>query len=978
MRDIERRVVVGGILLRAVDLLERAGGVVREWNDAREVGTAPRRVEVEQVAEVLDVAIVQRHRPATGGEPLAQGLPDARVLALGVIDTVPCDPRGYDDRGHTRAGTLRSVSTIEEGIELQRRGDWDKAIEVLPAAIEAARAEGNETSALEGQLALAAAQLASGDGSAAHETYTDIVGRAADYPALNARAYFEFGMKASDPALVDWAVSVWNGIGDDESLAWGQRAIGSACALRGDDESAALNYQLAIPTLRGAVGTSDPRLLPVFDEVVAFYVRTGDADAAKKERERAFIVACINHGPAAPVTLRTAADVAAHDLEMGLRCYDQCIERAGTDHAALAAVFGGRAAAVAATDPAEALRNKETALVHREQAFGVLDHGNIPLRTEIHEGWNAHGDAFQAEQFLVRCRERTTADTWLYRNLTIELGYTFMYAQRRDEYAQLWRDFIAAREALSAPDSEEVIEALELAGKNLPHYAPPEELFAVSERLLAVKVTRAGLNALAKAYRMADRRDEARATWKRAIDQWIVELGTGTIEYEEALGAWSNDYGAYGSFPADGPPNEAQLAAVAVYDDAIPRAVAVVGDDQPGLAKVFLERGNALSTYSMRTDEALADLTRARTLFERVEGPHGENVCFALYLLSEYHDHFSPRPVAIAALRETIEARLAANIFEAHYDRARLAQWLVNEGQVAEALAIREQLVTAWAEGAPSMVSDELKQIVHLHLGQNDLAAATATCERFATLSHHFGQYDRYHAVDGWWYLCRAKCDAGDLDGARAAVDAIAAQWSYPEVRRNIQERADDARDRELPIADYFREQVQAQAFAGIEASRELESQLAPTMSDEVAPVLADALIAAGDPRGELIVVQQKLASAPDDSDLLERQRQMFASNRLRLLGPLEESHATWRLGYWKTLELPGRVADLRAIVEHPSARYLEAITFRDTPRSVDAAICEAAELLARIPSVQMTPQPDDYDRVVTLNAAVPTLAFRD
>ena len=836
--------------------------------------------------------------------------------------------------------TIAAMDAIEAGIDLQLRGEWDKAAEALPPAIEAAREAGEGARAVLGTIVLGVTQHRLGLADRAAATLAEAIERSAEWPVLRARAHYEKAVIDQDADAIDNAVNLYFSESDTsaEAGAWSLYGQVYVAALRGDLETADASYARAIDGLAQILGANDGRLVDLYVDLAALQDRRADAGAAHAARVRAFEIARTFAGADAPVT-RAAADPIA-----------------------------------------DSLRRKEAALRERETALGVLDTSLIEERDAIKTGWTEIGNSDEAEAYLHRCRALTTPDTWLYRNLTFYIGYLLSGQQRREAYADLWKEFLAAREAICAPAGDDIVEAFTIVTDNLRYYVPADELLALSERALAVRETCGGLRALAKAYRAADRRDDASATWKRTVDHWIEDLRAGSREHEPAISDWVNDFDAFSRWSTDEPLSEAAIASIAVYDDAYARAVAVVGADEPVLGRLMVERASRLSNLRTRVDEAGAELERARTLVERVEGPKGETVNYALFELAEHHHRHSSRDIAIVWLRELIRVRTDAGVFEAHYDRARLAQWLEQrdgDGDVAEALAIREQLVLDWPTGAPHMITNELAEIARIHIEHGDLAAATATCDRFAGLAHLATENVRSFTLDAWWMLARAKCAAEDLDGARAAIDALVELWQYAELIGFIETKQRDAYASDLPIANHLNARIGERVFVGADASRALAASIAPDLTDDSALVLADALTAAGDPRGELIVLAQRIAATPDDTTLTDRRIGLVVVNRTRWMGPLAEELITWHLGYWKAIRLPGRPRvvfdDLAAVLDHPSAQFLDTIVFEDTPAELDRAICDAAAKLARVPHVRIT-HPDDDDRVAALTAAIPAL----
>lgn len=101
--------------------------------------------------------------------------------------------------------------------------------------------------------------------------------------------------------------------------------------------------------------------------------------------------------------------------------------------------------------------------------------------------------------------------------------------------------------------------------------------------------------------------------------------------------------------------------------------------------------------------------------------------------------------------------------------------------------------------------------------------------------------------------------------------------------------------------------------------------------------VYADELQAAGDPRGELIMVQHRLRATPDDAALRERETELLDDDDL--LGPVgawqpftddKRTHGVsldWRHGFVRRVRVRGDQApDLAPILLHPSFRMLESL----------------------------------------------------
>jgi len=127
--------------------------------------------------------------------------------------------------------------------------------------------------------------------------------------------------------------------------------------------------------------------------------------------------------------------------------------------------------------------------------------------------------------------------------------------------------------------------------------------------------------------------------------------------------------------------------------------------------------------------------------------------------------------------------------------------------------------------------------------------------------------------------------------------------------------------------------------------------------------VHADRLCARGDPRGELIMVQDTLERAPTP-DLHRRQAELLSDPRLGLPGDLGgRVRATWRRGFFDVViidlesEPDPRGADvIRAVLRHPSARLLGELTvgfrgrgarYREVVEALEASRAPALRHLA-------------------------------
>jgi uncharacterized protein (TIGR02996 family) len=89
--------------------------------------------------------------------------------------------------------------------------------------------------------------------------------------------------------------------------------------------------------------------------------------------------------------------------------------------------------------------------------------------------------------------------------------------------------------------------------------------------------------------------------------------------------------------------------------------------------------------------------------------------------------------------------------------------------------------------------------------------------------------------------------------------------------------------------------------------------------------VLADLLLAAGDPRGELIVMQHRLATGAADRMLRVRAQKLVERQQAAVERAAGEAfQTTWRLGYLRSVTCSNNsLAAMRALFAHPSARFV-------------------------------------------------------
>ncbi len=127
--------------------------------------------------------------------------------------------------------------------------------------------------------------------------------------------------------------------------------------------------------------------------------------------------------------------------------------------------------------------------------------------------------------------------------------------------------------------------------------------------------------------------------------------------------------------------------------------------------------------------------------------------------------------------------------------------------------------------------------------------------------------------------------------------------------------------------------------------------------------VYGDWLQARGDPRGELIALQHRLSERPEDTELARAERYLLEQHADVLLGELARHQAAlaleWRLGFIRSARICGPVAlgrdaetrasgetILRALLAHPSALLLEALSIGILPSDEAEPLTSAVEAL--------------------------------
>jgi len=142
----------------------------------------------------------------------------------------------------------------------------------------------------------------------------------------------------------------------------------------------------------------------------------------------------------------------------------------------------------------------------------------------------------------------------------------------------------------------------------------------------------------------------------------------------------------------------------------------------------------------------------------------------------------------------------------------------------------------------------------------------------------------------------------------------------------------------------------------------ELESVI---LEDPLEPagwlVYGDWLQSEGDPRGELVAVQARLARDPGNPELMEAQRALFRKHGDGLLAGLHDYlrphtldgeplvRLSWEFGFLWTANVACRghsrdeiVAGLRALLRHPSSRFLHALAIGTPPDNDWPLVLEA------------------------------------
>ncbi|HWO21093.1 MAG TPA: TIGR02996 domain-containing protein [Kofleriaceae bacterium] len=144
--------------------------------------------------------------------------------------------------------------------------------------------------------------------------------------------------------------------------------------------------------------------------------------------------------------------------------------------------------------------------------------------------------------------------------------------------------------------------------------------------------------------------------------------------------------------------------------------------------------------------------------------------------------------------------------------------------------------------------------------------------------------------------------------------------------------------------------------------------------------VYADWLQLRGEPRGELIVVQRALATAPRDPTLRAREAALFAAHGDRLRGPLAhvgDARVDWHCGFVRAIELGDWLAaaspeELAALLLHASLQFLHRLAGAVGADTVLAPLAEHAPRTLRWLELS-----GDIDQLLALRARLGRLPPR-
>jgi hypothetical protein len=126
--------------------------------------------------------------------------------------------------------------------------------------------------------------------------------------------------------------------------------------------------------------------------------------------------------------------------------------------------------------------------------------------------------------------------------------------------------------------------------------------------------------------------------------------------------------------------------------------------------------------------------------------------------------------------------------------------------------------------------------------------------------------------------------------------------------------------------------------------------------------VLADVLVEAGDPQGELITLQSAIAEGVVDPKAETRVRQLVAQCGARFIGPLpavEKDHCRFERGFLVTVRTRASAEQLRAVAHHPAWSTVEELG------------CSRGPIPANLPRLRIL-EVDDVDALAELERRGP------
>jgi hypothetical protein len=466
---------------------------------------------------------------------------------------------------------------------------------------------------------------------------------------------------------------------------------------------------------------------------------------------------------------------------------------------------------------------------------------------------------------------------------------------------------------------------------------------------------------------MTDQVEEA--DHRRAIERWLASLVRGEpFAHEPAVDALARAQFAIPKFTdafgeSTGPAWIHDGAAL--YDDTIARAAAIVGADAPGLARMYLERGQFFDENVHGSPRL--DFERAIALFE-ITGDR-DGIATACRRLAA-NDWRRAMPETEGWLRRAIATRPDA--LARQRDAEALAEHLelgASPAQHAEALAIRAHSVTLCLAVDPASVMAARAELLKLQLAVRDLAGAREVAAAMIGAVESSTDADRWRAIEATWALGAA--------GDARAIELLATAWTVPVCAREIERRVVAPYNRGDAWVGRLRAWIGARLVELAGPPSAIEHQLCdqPDVTEHYL-VAADELGARGDPRGELIVVQHRRRAAPDDATLRAREVELLETHRLALLGLVEPRHAHWHLGYLREVAFAtSDVGMLDELFAHRSLLLVQSLRLGVTPSLLPGLVAHA-EALRRIPDVGIAGlEPDQVARLRDLVPQVIAIA---